>query len=279
MKKILILSLVVLTSCSALFKKHTEKAVARVYDEYLYESDLQGIVPKGTPAKDSLTLTRSYIDSWIRQKLMVHQAELNLAPEQMDFSKQMEDYRNSLIIYAYENELVKQKLDTIVPDEEISSYYDANQKNFLLKDNIVQLQYVKLPLKYKNTGRFRKLLLSDNPDDRSLLADLCEKDASDYYLDDQNWILFNDFLKQIPIRTYNQEEFLKNHREVEYQDSMYIYLVRFKDFRIKDNVSPLEMEKTEIHDIILNKRKMELIGRMQEDIYKNAGKKNDFDIY
>lgn len=279
MKKFIFLSLILLASCTSLFKKHSEKTVARVYDEYLYESDLQDIVPKGTPAKDSLTLIQSYIDTWVRQKLFVHQAERNLQPDQMDFTQQLENYRNSLIIYKYENELVKQKLDTLVTPDEISSYYQANQKNFLLKDNIVQVQYVKLPLKYKNTGRFRTLLKSDDPGDRSLLADLCEKDAADYFLDDQNWVRFSDFVKQIPVKTYNQEEFLKNHREVEYQDSLYVYLVRFRDFRIKDDVSPLNMEENNIREIILNKRKVELITKMQEDVYQKASRSNDFEIY
>jgi len=279
LKKIIIVVLVFLASCSGFFKKHSERVVARVHDDYLYESDLNGVVPRGTPAKDSVTLTRNYIDSWIRQKLIVHQAEKNLTPEQMDFTQQLENYRNSLVIYEYENALVRQKLDTVISGEEISSYYEANQKDFLLKDNIVQLQYVKLPLKSRNVWNFRKLLLSDDPGDKSLLAGMCEKDASDYFLDDQNWILFNDLLKQIPIKTYNQEDFLKNHREVEYQDSMYIYLVRFRDFRIKDNISPLIMEQNNIREIILNKRKMELISKMQEDVYQNSVKKNDFEIY
>ncbi|HTX88546.1 MAG TPA: hypothetical protein VMC08_06115 [Bacteroidales bacterium] len=279
MKKLILLSLVVLTSCSGFFKKHSERVVAKVFDEPLYESDLSGIVPRGTSSRDSLILVKNYIDSWVRQKLIVHQAEKNLSPEQMDFTQQLENYRNSLIIYEYENALVKQKLDTVVTDEEISSYYDANQKNFLLKDNIVQFQYVKLPLKYRNKERFRKLLLSDDPGDRSLLSDLCGKDAADYFLDDQNWILFNDLLKQIPIKMYNQEEFLKNHREVEYQDSLYTYLVRFRDFRIKDNVSPLNMEAGHIREIILNKRKMDLISKMHEDVYQEALKNNKFTVY
>ncbi len=279
MKKILILALVFLASCTGFFRKHSEKVAARVHDDYLYETDLAGVVPRGTTAKDSLTLIKSYIDSWVRQRLLLHQAEKNLQADQMDFTKQLDDYRNSLIIYQYENELVKQKLDTLVTPDEITSYYDANRKNFLLKDNIVQLQYVKLPLKYKNVGKFRKLLMSDSPDDRPALAGLCEKDASDYYLDDQNWILFNDFLQQIPLKTYNQEEFLKNHKEVEYQDSMYVYLVRFRDFRIKEDVSPLNMEEDHIREIILNKRKMELLGKMQEDLYLKASRSNDFEIY
>ncbi len=278
MKKILILILVVFSACS-FFQKKTERAVARVMDDYLYESDLKGVVPQGVTSKDSLVLTRTYIENWIHQRLILRQAENNLTSEQMDFSRQLEDYRNSLIIFEYENALVRQKLDTLITDEEIENYYDANQNNFLLKDNIVQMQYVKLPLKSPYIKQFKKLLFSDDPGDKNKLPDLCEKYASDYFLDDQNWLFFGDLLKQIPTKTYNQEEFLKNQRNLEYQDSLFVYLVRFKDFKIKEMISPLSLEKQRISDIILNKRKIELINRMQEDIYQKALKKNDFEIY
>jgi len=253
--------------------------LARVYDDYLYESDMKGVIAAGTLPKDSLLITRSFIDNWVRQRLIIQQAEKNLTSSQMDFSKQLENYKNSLTIYAYENALVRQNLDTLITEEETQNYYDANQQNFLLKDNIVRIQYVKLPLKSPLSKQIKKLLGSDDTDDQNKLAGLCEKNAADYFLDNENWLLFNDVLKQIPIKTYNQEEFLKNHRDLEYQDSIYVYLVRFKDFKIKESVSPLNFEKQRVRDIILNKRKIELINRMQEDIFNSAQKKNVFEIY
>jgi hypothetical protein len=271
--------LIFLTSCTAFFKKKSDRVLARVYDEYLYDSDLKGLFTPGTLPKDSLAITKNFIDNWIRQKLIIHQAEKNLSETQMDFTSQLENYKNSLIIYEYENALVRQNLDTLITDVEIQNYYDANQQNFLLKDNIIQIQYVKLRLKSNYLKQFKKLLSSNNADDKNSLSALCEKQAEDYFLDDQNWLLFSDLLKQIPIKTYNQEEFLKNHRDLEYQDSLFVYLVRFKDFKIKESISPLSFEKKRIRDIILNKRKIELISRMQDDIYSNARKKSIFEIY
>ncbi len=279
MNRLLILFLIFAASCSTFFKKKNERTLARVYNDYLYESDLKGVVAPGTLPKDSLVVTRNFIDSWIRQRLIIQQAEKNLSNAQLDFSAQLEDYKNSLTIYAYENELVRQKLDTLITSEESQNYYDANQQNFLLKDNIVQLQYVKLPLKSTVTRQIKKLLASTNPEDKNKLSDVCGTNAADYFLDSENWLLFNDVLKQIPIKTYNQEEFLKNNRELEYQDSNYIYLVRFNDFKIKESVSPLNFEKQRIRDIILNKRKIELIGLMQDDLFSAAQKKNVFEIY
>jgi hypothetical protein len=271
--------LIFLTSCSYFFKKKTERVLARAYDDYLYESDLKGVIPPGASAKDSANLARNFIDTWVHQKLLIQQAKNNLTNQQMDFSTQLENYKNSLTIYEYEHELVNQKLDTIVSDEEIENYYASNQKNFLLKENIVKLQYVKVPLKSQNLSQLRKLLNSDASADKTRLSELAEKYAADYFLDDQNWLLLNDVLTQIPIKTYNQEEFFKTHHILEVQDSAYYYLIRFRDFRIKDNISPLSFEKERIRNIILNKRKMDLINKMHQDVYQSALKKNDFEIY
>jgi hypothetical protein len=279
LNKLVILSLVILTACSTFFKKKTERILARVDNEYLYESELKNVFPARTTAKDSVILAKSFIDNWVRQKLLLARAMKNLAGDQMDFSKQLENYKNSLIVFEYENALVKQKLDTVITDDEMENFYDSNQKNFLLKDNIVQIQYVKLAVRSANTKLFRKLLYSDNSEDKSTLAAQCEKYASDYYLDDQTWLLFNDILKEIPVRTYNQEDFLKNHRNVEVQDSLYTYLVRFKDFKIKEGISPFSFEKERIKNIILNKRKIDLINKMHEDTYEQALKHNEFELY
>lgn len=253
--------------------------LAKVGNEYLYESDLKYVIPARTSAKDSIFLAKGFIDNWVRQKLLIAKAMKNLTGEQMDFSKQLENYKNSLIVFEYENALVKQKLDTIVTEDEIENYYDSNQKNFLLKDNIVQIQYVKLPVRSPNIKLFKKLLFSGNSEDKNHLSDQCEKYASNYFLDDQTWLLFNDILKEIPVKTYNQEDFLKNHRNLEIQDSSYVYLVRFKDFKIKEGISPLGFEKERIKNIILNKRKIDLINKMHEDTYEQALKHNEFEVY
>lgn len=279
LKQTLFLLLILLTSCTTFFKKKTERVLARVEKEYLYESDLKGIIPAGTPAKDSLELTRNFIENWVRQKLMIHQAVSNLNKDQMDFTRQLEDYKNSLIIFAYENALVSQKLDTVIPDAEARNYYDANPQNFLLKENIIRLQYVKLPLNSSFLKQFKKLLTSDRAEDRGQLEDLCTRGAIGYFLDDQRWLYFSEITKQLPLRTDNPEEILKTNRVVEIKDSVYQYLVRIKEVLLKENLAPFELEKQRIRDILLNKRKIELINKMQEDVYSKALQKNDFEIF
>jgi hypothetical protein len=267
-----------LTSCGSSDKKD-EGAIARVYDEYLFKSDIIGIVPEGTSSKDSISIVRNYINNWVKQKLILQTAQSNLSSSQKDFDEQLEAYRNSLIIFTYEKELVKQKLDTTVSDEEITTYYDKNQADFLLKDNIVKVWYVKMPLNSANEATIQKLYKLDDSTSKSSLEDYSKKYAINYFLDDSTWLYFSDLLKEIPIKTYSQEDYLKFNRFIEMEDSTYSYFLNIKDFQIKESVSPLSFEKENVRKIILNKRKLELVEEIEESLFQDALKNEDFEIY
>lgn len=273
-----LLALAALAACSS-SKGKKEDVVARVYDEYLYKSDIIGLVPKGTSAKDSLATVKSFIDSWIKTKLLIHNAEKNLSSEQKDFEKQLEDYRNSLLLFTYEKELIRQKLDTTVSDSAIAKFYESNKTEFLLKDNIVKVWYVKMPLKSANSTVIKALYKTDTETNKKILEEKCRQFAANYYLDDESWLMFDDLLKEIPIKTYDQEDYLKNHRFIEMQDSLYDYFVNIKDFQVKESVSPLSFERGNIKSIILNKRKLQLVEDMQNTLFKDALKEKDFEIY
>ncbi len=276
---IVILIAFALGACKFFKRENREDAVARVYDHYLYKTDLEGIVPKGSKAKDSLEITKTFVNNWIRQTLLLHQSVSNLTNEQQDFTKQLEDYHNSLVIYEYESKLIRQKLDTVVSTKEIEDYYSANQANFELRENIVQVNYVTISKISPLVSKFRNLLKSKRPADKEKLEELCQSSAASSSLDNENWLPFNDLVKRVPLTVSDQVSFLENNKYVELQDSLFSYLVLIKSFKTKESVSPLSFEVDNIKSIILNKRKLELVSRMQEDIFQDALKKKNFELY
>jgi len=255
-----------------------EEPLARVYNDYLYPSDVKDIFNSENSKEDSLAFLKNYVNNWVRNRLVLKTAEKNLKPEQKDFEKQLEEYRNSLIIYTYETELVKQKLNVEVTDAAIEKYYNEHTENFLLKDNIVKVTYVKTPRKTTNLARIKTLYKSDDEEDLYKLKELCDREAVNYFLDDV-WLVFNDLTKEIPIKTYNQEEFLRSNRFIEMSDSLYNYFLNIRAFKIKESVSPLSMEKENIRNIIINTQKLELIKKNQDEIYNDAVESNKFEIF
>ncbi|MCX6229956.1 MAG: hypothetical protein NTZ33_00295 [Bacteroidetes bacterium] len=265
----------IFASCSS---KNKEEIVAKAFDYYLYKSELKGIIPKGSTKNDSIAITKNFINNWIHQKIILHKAEKNLTEEQKDFTAQIENYRNSLLVYSYESKLIMQLLDTAVTNAQIQEYYEKNTDNFLLKDNIIKVNYVKLTKNSAIKEKVKSMLFSEK-DNKNQLLDICSKQAVNFFLEDNEWLLFNDLLKEIPIETYNQESFLKSNRTLEIKDDNYIYLINIKDFKIKESTSPLSFEKDNIRNIILNKRKLLLINKMHDELFDEAVKSNEFKIY
>lgn len=255
------------------------KTVAKVFDYQLYQSDLGAVIPAGIAPDDSARRAENFINSWVKEKLLVHKAETNLGAAQKNVEKQLQDYRNSLIIYAYEKELVRQKLDTIVTESEIQTYYEEHPDEFQLKDNIIKVLYVKVDKKAPNLARLKMLIQSNKPQERQDLESYCSQFGQNYFLDDNVWLLFDDLLKEVPIVTYNKELFLQNTRFVEVADSSSIYFVHIKGFMTRNSNSPLAFEKENIRNIILNQRKRELIERMHSDLYKEAMENKDIQVY
>jgi hypothetical protein len=273
-------TVLLLAACSSEVNKDKDRiAIARADNEYLYLDEVKDIVPAGTSSKDSIEIIKQYIDNWVRESLVIQKAESNLSEDQKDVEKQLRDYRNSLITYAYEKELVQQKLDTIVTGSEIEQYYNNNQADFELKDNIIKVIYVKVDKKAPGIDKLKNWYKSDNMKDREQLASYCHQFAANFYLDDTSWLLFDDLLKEIPIQTYNKELFLQNNRFVEVSDSLHDYFVNIKGFKVTNSLSPLSFEKENIKNIILNKRKLQLITKMKLDVYNDAANNKKIEIY
>ena len=123
-------------SCNNVNNGNGDRVVASIYDKTLHQSDLQSVLYEGISVNDSLVRTKAFINNWIRAQLIIHQAEKNIDKSELDFSRQIEDYRNSLIIYKYESQLIEQNLDTVVSDEEIAKYLEDNAPLELEKDAV-----------------------------------------------------------------------------------------------------------------------------------------------
>jgi hypothetical protein len=256
-----------------------EDILARVHNNYLYASDVNELIAPGTSPQDSFTIVSNYINNWIREQLLLHEAERALTQEKKDFSRQLEDYRNSLVIYGYESDYLRNQLDTVVTMPEIQDYYDQNRLNFELKENIVKVNYVQFEKDANELSRLRKLWSTDDISSKTELEMYCIQNGLKFSLFDDSWIYFNDLAKEVPIQAYNQESFLKYNQTVEIADSLYIYLITFLDYKIKESVVPLSMLENDIRSIIINRRKLSLLQQLRNDIYDRALNNNYFETY
>jgi hypothetical protein len=278
-----LMSAVMLSSCERMKSSDEEverKPVARVENNYLYLDELDGISAPGTSAQDSAQRAESYVDSWIRKQLLIAEASRKMNINEAEVERKILDYRYSIIAYEYQTYYVKQKLDTAVSFQEIESYYKGNIDNFILKQNIVQATFIKVPKTAPRTEKIKELILSKREKDERELKSYCLSFSAAYHLSDSTWIVFDDLVRNSPLAEFpNKIQFLKANPYFETSDDSYLYFLKVDSYRITDNISPLEFVKDEIKNIILNKRKVQLAKQLEDVVYQDAESNERFEIY
>ncbi len=256
-----------------------EKPLARVHNKFLYKSEMKSLFNSTISKEDSIVVARNYINDWIKKQLLVQKAELNLNEESKDIEKQIEDYRSSLLIFKYKQELIKQKLDTVITSEEIENYYNEYSGNFILNFNIVKALYLKISKEAPGIDKIKRWYKSTDAEDLSRLEDYCYQYATKYDDFNNSWIPFNNLLIEIPTNIGDQERYLKYNTYIETEDDLYYYFVKINEFSLKSTIQPLEYAKSKIKSILLNKRKFTFLEELENSVYNDALNHNEFVIY
>ena len=255
------------------------EVVVSVYGKKLYKTDLENIVYEGISYNDSVVRAKVYIDKWVRSQLLIRQAENNLTPEQLDFSKRLEEYRNSLVINKYETELINQNLDTEVTEDQIYEYYNQNKSEFRLNRDIVQVASVSLPNDSKMKWVFTKLFRDYDYLMVDSLTSLASRHALNYDFNIKEWRSFEEIVDTYDLKLKDNKSFLDEKKFFIINNDEVYTLVRICDYRLIGDESPCEMETDRIKYIILNNRKKDLLEKLYDDLQTKAIQDKAFDVY
>jgi hypothetical protein len=275
---ILILSGALLWACTE-ETGNGKTVVAEVGEKKLYLNEIASVVPAGTEKEDSTVMIDDYIRKWVKKELLIQKAEENLTPDQKNLAQEIENYRNSLIIYKYKNELIKQRMDTVVTDTQIEMYYQEHPDNFNLNHNIVKAIFIKVPNEVANPQQIKALCSDTSVEGLNELREYCLQYAKGFDIFADNWVDFEIVLKNIPQEITDPAQFLQRNKLIELTDADYYYLVSIQDYKLKNEIAPAEYVSENIRNLILNRRKIEFLKQMEENVYTEGVRKNKFKIY
>jgi hypothetical protein len=249
-----------------------EQPIAEAYGEKLFYSEYETAAnpDDGLSPADSLQQLNAFVNNWIKEQVLAHKAETNLNADEKEVQALLEAYRNSLIVFRYQQKLINERLDTHVTEKELRNYFEANKDNFVLNKNIVKLRFAKVEQDNKALPKIRNLIKQEDGKSRIQLADLCKQHAVNSYLDDETWLEWDDVKKEIPLPSYNDEHFLKNNKYIEIPEGEMVYVVYLHDYRTQQSTSAFEMERDKIRKIILQQRSIALIKKAENDLLNEA---------
>lgn len=259
---------------------NTKTPIAKVNDNYLYKEDLNTILPDNLIKEDSLLFVSSYIDKWAKRKLLLNKASINLNEnEEESINKLVQQYKQDLLINKYKEAIVKQELDTFVTQNQIDSFYLENKEIFKLNEELIKFRYIYFGNDIMNPKEFISLFKSDDKKSDTKIIEQ-ELQLKSYNLNDSIWIKYDEVIRKTPfIKNISKNKFLRKNKIIEKEDSTGVYLVKVKDVLLRNQTAPVSYALPTIKQMILHKRKLELLRKIEETLTEDAIKNKEFQIY
>ena len=277
MKPIYLIILLLVCSCD-LPTNEESNAVARVGEDFLFISDLENqMKPNGS---DSIQITTRTINEWAEELLYLKKAEINLSSrEKKGLEELVSTYRNDLYVKTYKDKAIQSQLDSIVEKEEIESYFEQNKLNFKTNKDLLRGRYVRVRNENYNLRSIRKSIRRFNEDDKVFLDSIALQFTT-YSLNDSIWVQASQFFNRLPsISERRYKNFLKNDTFFELQDSLEVYLVVVEEVVLRNDLAPLDYVAPTLKQILINKRKLELMRQLDREIIEEGLRQNIYEVY
>ncbi len=270
-----------LISCDYFKQDIDKKPIARVNESYLYEEDIKKLVTDVTSKEDSVLIVNNFINRWATKQLLIDQSLINLPEEQQDqFNKLVKEYRTDLFTEAYKNVIVSKQLDSTINVIQLIDFYEANKENFKLNDDLLKVRYCQVEENFNNFSRIKEKFRRFDDQDKKDLSEMSIQFKS-FNFNDSTWVRKEALIEALPILNSDPQvdQVLKISNFTQLQDSLGVYLIKIEDVLKTNDIAPLSHIKPTIEQIILNKRKLELLKELEKDITKDAIKNKRFEIY
>ena len=282
MNKVIVFVLVVslVAGCRQGRKSPGRIPVAEIGSTVLYYDEIPPALKSGVREADSAALIQNYVNKWAKRQLLLQKASDNLSADmKSDIEKQLEETRTNLLIYQYQQQMMLEKMDTVISEQEMENYYNSNSKSLTLNENIVKALFIKLPLETPELEKIKRLARSNSQSDLQQLESYCFQFAEKFDDFNEQWIPMSRLSVELQQEIDNEENFLRRYTFFETSDSSSIYLISIRDYRLRFALAPYEYVREDIMRIIWNSRRVEFIKSLENGIYNDALKNNSFKIY
>jgi len=250
-----------------------DKKLAQIEDKVLYLSEIKEMMA-GRDSLDSLQLQDALVESWLKRTVLLLEAEKQM-PVDINLEKLVNDYRNSLILNNYQQELIKNKLDTITTDRQIEDYYAANKSQYLLNEPILQIAFAKVKDDAPGIERFYKNWQKENSDE---VEDYLEQNGSYSILKDTTWYTLSKVKSYLPENLWSKSDLLKEGAKQKHKGEFEYFLRTIKSIDQKEE-PPLSYIKHNIRRVLLHERKNEILNTLEGNLYKTYLNANKIKVY
>ncbi|NDV68961.1 peptidyl-prolyl cis-trans isomerase [Dysgonomonas sp. 25] len=245
--------------------------IVTVLDQTLYKDQVEAALPYKLSEKDSADFAAQYVQRWIADVLIYEKAKKNII-DNKTINQLVEDYRKSLIIHSYQDELLNNLLANSenLSDKKLEEFYEANKKQFTLKEPIIKGLYLKIPAESSQLTNFRKWYSQENENALGDIEKNALQNAVGYEYFYNKWVNFDQIFSTIPKQVSDKDQYVKTNKSVDVQDSSFVYLLHIKEYRLTGDEAPFEYVRDEVSHMLKERDRALYMKQIQEDLYNRA---------
>jgi hypothetical protein len=266
-----------LSSCS--FSKSSDDVLlARVGDSYLYKSDIQSLQLLNESRPDSMIYVQQYIKNWAEQKLLLEKALMNVNQDELEIDSRITDYKNSLLIHAYEQKLIQHSIDTLLALDDIKNYYNAHADDYYLAEKIIKIMFIKASLIAPKLDSLELWVFQEDTLQIAKIEEYSHKYSKRFYYNINEWVNWSDFTDVFPAQ-FDLSSLTMSNNTMLLKDITDVYLLRLIDEKKQSEIAPLDYVQEKIKSILLNQKKTNTIEYIKLKLFEDAKKTKEFEIY
>jgi hypothetical protein len=243
--------------------------LVQVANRYLYQEDLNQVLPFGISSSDSVQFVKDFIRKWIEEQLLYEKAEHNVRGDER-IERMVADYRRTLILNRYEQYLISQKMNEELSEDELQQYYEDNKQLFILEEPIIKGVFIKAPQVASGLKDLKKWYKDSSDKALEELEKYAFRNAViyDYFYD--YWLPVSELENKIIVNLAEIGKDFETHRNIEAEDEDYCYLLHIEEHISKGEAKPYDLARNEIIDLLANKRRVEFMQQVKEDLYNQS---------
>ncbi|MDR1437002.1 MAG: peptidyl-prolyl cis-trans isomerase [Candidatus Symbiothrix sp.] len=252
--------------------------IVKVNDKVLSKKDLDDVISKGLSPEDSTIAAEHFIRLWINDNLMYSVAAKNVT-DKKSLDHLVENYRQSLTVYQYKEQLVNEKLSTEITNSSLLEYYEKNKDKFKIDRPLIKGLFLKIPVNASQIEKVRIWYKSLTPANITNIENYCVRNVVEYGYFVDNWIDFYELANEWPVNYKNENEILQQQKYFEQKGSHFYYLLNVTDFLLPGDNAPFEYAKPTIREILINQQKTDFLKNIEDDLYRKALNNGDIIFY
>ena len=253
-------------------------AVVSISGKTLTRQEVEEGMTKFISPEDSVIIADRIVRQWVKDQLLYDIASKNISDKER-IDQLVENYRRSLIMYQYQEQLVNEKLTKDIGDEDMKNYFEENSDKFKLDQALVKGLFLKVPSDAPQLNNVREWYKSSSPAILEKLEKYTVGNAVKYdsFLD--NWVMFSELVDNLPAHYNDPDAVFKDNKNIELQDSSYCYFLSVREYLLQGDPAPFEYAKPVIKEVLVNQRKMSFLKMVEDDLYRKAVDKGQVKFY